>query len=194
MSAEGLKNLELKAYRRSDAGSDFLKDYFIEVLHQTDTYYKTTDGRLKLREEQRSNMIEIDGKWEQIKYSDEAEYSTKIPYVIRYDRTDNATERECVYDFYSVPDANHFRKVFEGALTKEVVVKKYRTLYLYKNARIHLDRVDKLDTPFIEIEVVIRSEYDAKSAPELMSYLLKVLAIKPEDKLGIGYRELLLNK
>ena len=67
---QGLENLELKAYRKTDAGTDFLKPYFVEVLHQTDTYYETTDGRLKLREE-----------------------VGKEAYVIRYDRTDEAKER-----------------------------------------------------------------------------------------------------
>jgi adenylate cyclase, class 2 len=168
MKGLGLKNLELKAYRRSDYGNDFLKPHFIEVLHQTDTYYKTTNGRLKLREE-----------------------TGKEAYAIRYDRTNEASERTCVYDCYPIPNADLFKQVFGGALVQEIQVRKDRSLYLYKNARIHIDSVYGLDTLFIEIEVVFRTH---ESASALMEELLKVLDIKPEDKLSLGYRELLLAK
>lgn len=166
-----MQNLELKAYRRSNEGSDFLNKYFVETLLQTDTYYKTHDGcRLKLREE------------------------NKRAYVIRYDREDKNVERISSYDFFEIPNIVLFKKVFSCALTVDVVVKKERKLYLYKNARIHLDTVDNLNDSFIEIEVVIRSDDDAKTAHSLMEELISVLQIKPNDKLSLGYRELLLNK
>lgn len=164
-----MQNLELKAYRSSDTGSKFLSDYFVEMLVQTDTYFKTNDGRLKLREQAGKNN-----------------------YVIRYDREDKNIERICDYDFYPIEDVALFKKVFGGALCTEIVVTKKRMLYIYKNARIHLDFVDKLDGVFVEIEVVIRSEEDANSASELMQDLIRILDIKPEDKLSTGYRELLL--
>ena len=109
-----MENFELKAYRKTDAGQEFLKPYFVEVLNQTDTYFKATPPqRLKLREEQKRN------------------------YVIRYDRENEAKERTCIYDFYPIYNLDLFKKVFcdSGALSQEIVVKKKRELYLYKNAR-----------------------------------------------------------
>ena len=109
-----MENFELKAYRKTDAGQEFLKPYFVEVLNQTDTYFKATPPqRLKLREEQKRN------------------------YVIRYDRENEAKERTCIYDFYPIENLDLFKKVFcdSGSLSQEIVVKKKRELYLYKNAR-----------------------------------------------------------
>jgi len=166
-----MENFELKAYRKSNAGEDFLKPYFVDVLCQTDTYFKATPPqRLKLREEQKRN------------------------YVIRYDRENEAKERTCIYDFYEIKDVDLFKKVFcaSGALTLEIVVKKKRALYLYKNARIHIDTVDGIDDPFIEIEVVIRTPSEKDESQELMKELIEVLDIKQEDKIDIGYREILM--
>ena len=84
-----LENFELKAYRRSNSGEDFLKPYFVQVLNQTDTYFTTLHPqRLKLREEEKRN------------------------YIIRYDRENQAKERICTYDFFPVDDIILFKKVF----------------------------------------------------------------------------------
>lgn len=74
-----------------------------------------------------------------------------------------------------------------------VVVKKERKLYLYKNARIHLDTVENLPHSFVEIEVVIRSDDDANNAHLLMQELIDILNIKPDDKISVGYRDLLIS-
>lgn len=168
-----LENLELKAYRRSQNGQALLDLSYADTLNQTDTYYNTSDGRLKLREE--------------------VSKDNQKAYFIRYDRTDEAVERKSVYDFYPVSDVALFKKVFGGALTEEIVVKKERKLYLYKNARIHLDTVAGLGK-FIEIEVVIRTKDEDIHAPQLMNQLIEILNIKPEDKLSLGYRELLMKQ
>lgn len=55
------------------------------------------------------------------------------------------------YDFYTIEDPFLFKRVFGGALSEEVVVKKHREPFLYKNARIHFDTVEGLETPFVEI-------------------------------------------
>lgn len=164
---EGLINFEIKAILVI-TNIAFLNEYYVETLHQTDTYYKTTDGRLKLREE-----------------------IGKDAYMVRYDRVDVAKERICKYDFFTIPDAKLFRKVFNGALQEDVVVKKERKLYIYKNARIHLDSVEGLSESFVEIEVVIRNEEQKKNAPELMAFLLNKLSISDSDKLSKSYRELI---
>lgn len=165
-----MQNLELKAYRTSESGSEFLSKHYRETLYQTDTYFKTNNGcRLKLREEQ------------------------KRAYVIRYDREDKNVERISEYDFYPIDDTNLFKKVFGCAFNVEVVVKKERKLYLYKNARIHLDTVENLPLSFVEIEVVIRSDEDAKNAQMLMQELIDILNIKSDDKISVGYRELLIS-
>lgn len=84
--------------------------------------------------------------------------------------------------------------MFSCALNVEVVVKKERKLYIYKNARIHLDKVENLPHSFVEIEVEIRNDEEAHSAPKLMQELINILDIKTVDKISVGYRELLLNQ
>lgn len=181
----GLKNLEIKAVRHrnvSEASEAFFNLHFVETILQTDTYFTVNDGRLKLREEVRSGPV-INGS-----------AVSKNAYVIRYDRTNDAKERICDYDFYQIDNPELFRKMFiaNDGLRSEVVVKKTRNLALYKNARIHFDTVKGLDQSFVEIEVVIRSQTEADEADGLMAELLEKLDIKPDDKLSLGYREMLI--
>jgi predicted adenylyl cyclase CyaB len=171
-----MKNLELKAFNRLMFIPEILEEYYYDTLIQRDTYFKTNDGskRLKIREE-------------------ESSVRDKRAYAILYDRPDTVDEKISNYDFYEISDCDQFIKVFGGALNKEIVVEKSRILYLYKNARIHIDTVKELGS-FVEIEVVIRNDDDESKSEELMKKIVKMLNISDDDKISVGYREMLSSK
>lgn len=169
-----MKNLEIKAYCLDPSVFDQFKKHYTGTLIQTDTYYECSNGRLKLREE---------------KVEDQHQLSK----LIHYERSNEAVERICNFNFYPVEDVDLFKKVFSGSLKVEVTVSKSRKLYLYKHARIHHDRITELPKrEFVEIEVLINNKEEEENAPALMKELLGLLNIKPEDKIDIGYRELVL--
>jgi hypothetical protein len=112
-----------------------------------------------------------------------------------YERPDTKEDKISDYVFYPIEDIALFLKVFGGALKTEIVVNKTRQLYMYENARIHVDTVDELGK-FIEIEVVI-DENAVKTGTQrdphqIMDELVKAMEIKDEDRITCGYRELLL--
>lgn len=182
-----MKNLELKALFTEKQVRENL--YFLaipdDVLTQKDTYYKTNDGsRLKIREQTSSNP------------------KLENSYAIHYERPDIKGEKLSIYDFFQFDSEENkkkgsiidFIKVFGCVLTREIVVEKTRTLFLYKNARIHIDTVVGLEGLFVEIEVVINTKEQEENASGLLNYIVDKLQIKECDRIDVGYRELLLRK
>ena len=161
------QNLELKAKYSGPTGWTNSAIKWKATLNQTDTYFTTETGRLKLRVEDNR------------------------AYAILYDRPDVKSEKMSNYIFYPVDDYQTFMKVFGGALRTEIVVKKSRELYMFENARIHFDTVDNLGT-FVEIEVVIGESQNERDPHQVMSDLVRILGIKDEDRIDCGYRELLM--
>ncbi|CAG0953562.1 partial adenylate cyclase, class 2, partial [Anaerolineae bacterium] len=88
------------------------------TLAQTDTYFHVPHGRLKLRE--------IDGSHAEL---------------IQYDRPDVAGDRWSRYTRVTVGDPAGLVRALRDALGIRCIVKKVRTLYLYRTARIHVDEV-----------------------------------------------------
>ena len=174
---QNLQNLELKAYNaqtKADKIAISMKQYFSDTLSQTDAYYKTRTGqRLKIRSENNSKGDRT--------------------YAILYDRPDTESAKLSTYTFYEIQNPDIFEKVFGVALEKEIEVVKIRQLYLYKNARIHVDNVLNLGT-FIEIEVVIRNPESEPDPSELMNELIGLLDIGDETRISVGYREMLIGK
>jgi len=162
-----MKNLELK-FTADEINIDNLKDFYVEKLIQKDTYYNTTRGRLKLRQEK-----------------------GKQSYVIYYERPDSEEEKISNYKFYPVENTQLFKEVFNNGLTKEIIIKKERKLYIYKNARIHFDNVKDLGN-FVEIEVIMDCKLNESDAKIIMNEILSLLNVKNLNVIKCGYRELLL--
>jgi len=74
----------------------------------------------------------------------------------------------------------------------EVIIEKERILYLYKNARIHLDKIIGIPKLYVEIEVVIKNEEEDKNSTELMEELLIMIDLKNNEVIALGYREIAL--
>jgi predicted adenylyl cyclase CyaB len=149
-------NLEFKASIFSLQGA---KDRSINIgavhlttLNQIDTYFNTNNGRLKLREINDS----------------EAQ-------LIYYERQENALDRWSNYGIYEVQDLKPLKDLLTKAYGVKVVVTKERDVYIHKNARIHIDKVEKLGE-FIEFEVIHESDTDKTT--QLLEFLKA--AFKPE--------------
>ena len=136
----------------------------VVVVRQHDTYFSVSAGRLKLRRQ--------DGRAE----------------LIAYERPNQPADRWSHYTRTPIADP----AVALAALTAEHglrgVVTKSRRVWLYENARIHVDNVDGLGE-FVEIEVV-----DGPSmgeARDLLTDLLSALALDPASAIGGSYIDLL---
>jgi adenylate cyclase class 2 len=133
-SLEGVKNIS------SDINATHLT-----TLYQTDTYFNTNKGRLKLRENNEN----------------EAQ-------LIFYEREENSSDRWSNYKIYNVQDFPLLKELLINAYGVKVVVKKERDVFIFKNARIHVDKVENLGD-FIEFEVI--HESDVTKSSELLEFL-----------------------
>lgn len=166
-----MTNLELKVRLDRESRTllgERLAPYYAETLEQIDTYFKTREGRLKLREE-------TGGR----------------PYLIRYLRPDLEGAKESSYLFYPIEDANLFLSVVGDAIKEEVRVKKLRVLYHPKPyIRVHLDEVESLGD-FLEIEIILSDSVSLETATADMRWLEKWLGLDAFEKVNRGYRELM---
>ena len=131
---------------------------------QTDTYFTVPSGRLKLREFD-------DGTGE----------------LIFYDRPEESLQRMSTYQIYPTHDAAKLRAVVSEALGVMVVVKKSRFLYTWKNARIHLDRVERLGD-FLEFEVLVTD--GCQQAEDVMRELRKHFSVNDMTIVRCSYSDL----
>jgi len=99
------------------------------TLIQQDTYYRVPHGRLKLREA-----------------------AGETPELIYYERQEETSERWCTFLREPVAGAAGIGAILAAAFGILAVVRKRRDLYLFRDARIHIDDVEDLGT-FVEFEV-----------------------------------------
>ena len=135
------------------------------VLHQRDTFFAASAGRLKLRELG-------DGRAE----------------LIAYRRPDVAAARASDYVIARVEDARAVRAALKRALGVTCVVVKTRRLLLHGATRIHLDTVEGLGT-FVELETVIGEQSDDDAHAELGA-IATALGIRDEDHVAVPYADL----
>lgn len=135
-----MKNIEIKVKLESLEEVENILNIFPEakysgVLNQIDTYYICNGSkRLKLRE-----------------------INTKENVIIYYDRANKAESKFSKYYIINIP--NRFLKVTKILLNYffgiKVVINKKRDLWIFRNTRIHLDKVINLGN-FLELETVVR--------------------------------------
>ncbi len=165
-----MRNIELKARLRDREGAlktcTSLGASASGDIHQTDTYFNVPQGRLKLRE---ANP----GRTE----------------LVQYFRDDVAGARGCDYQLCLV-DAN-IKPLLTDALGVLVVVEKVRTLYLWQNVRIHVDRVEALGD-FLEFEAVLDETHDDQDGHQKLAMLTQTFGLAPEDLCPQSYLDLRL--
>lgn len=165
-------NLELKAALRSlqtaETTAKSLPARRMGILHQTDTYFQIADGRLKLREIRGSGAE-----------------------LIRYVRPNHAGVRRSEYTRIAVKQPAAVRRLLSRALGIRSVVRKRRILFRYRNARIHLDTVNRLGA-FLEFEVMVRR--GLPQARRLMTFLRRRFRIRARDVRPGSYGDMILRR
>ena len=168
-----MRNLELKArcadLTAAEATARGLGAKAGGTLHQLDTYFATPGGRLKLRQINRGG-----GE------------------LIYYERAEDDAVRWSNYYTAPIADCAALRDVLGRAYHVRLEVEKTRVLYLYRDARIHLDRVERLGT-FLEFEAPVATEgsADRERAQEIMEELMTAFGIRPADSVQASYADLL---
>jgi len=166
------KNLELKSLcaslPRAKRIARALGAVHQGTLRQVDTYFSVRSGRLKLRE--------IDGE----KFE-----------LIYYERVNAKKSRYSDYRIVPLTEPRSARDLFRVLFGISVVVRKKRTLFLYQNARIHIDSVERLGS-FIEFEVVVNR--GKKQARAMMQFLRKEFGIDRTSLVGGSYSDMLRRK
>ncbi|MFN3135662.1 MAG: class IV adenylate cyclase [Candidatus Kryptonium sp.] len=166
------RNLEVKARINSSSaaekvaieiGATFEGEFF-----QIDTYFNVKNGRLKLRE-----------------------FNSGLAELIFYRRVEDEFERWSDYEIVKLSDPENLKNMLAKALGVKSIVEKRRKVYIFKNARIHIDSVSELGN-FIEFEVIYNG--DEKQSENLMKFLINKFAIRQEDFIKVSYSDLLLQK
>ncbi|MDO8560249.1 MAG: class IV adenylate cyclase [bacterium] len=167
-----MRNLEIKArYSNHEQLERQLKKYGARLVsgeRQVDTYFSVPRGRLKLREIR-------GGKAE----------------LIYYQRGERSTRRWSDYYLYHCAQPKELKDFLKKIYPVRVIVDKRRTLYRYRNAKIHVDRVKGLGN-FMEIEV--QQARAGTQTAKLMGTLLQYLRIPASDFIRHSYSDLLLRK
>lgn len=139
------------------------------ILHQFDTYFIVGNSRLKLREEKNKS------------------------YFVYYKRPDILDSKFSKYYILNIPIyfSRVAKKLFSFIFDVKVVIKKTRDLFLYKNTRIHLDKVDNLGE-FIEIETVFIENDKEDDLKREHYFVIDFLGLKNLEKVKESYSDLML--
>jgi predicted adenylyl cyclase CyaB len=166
------RNIEAKFYTESLEETERLAEEigasYQAELAQTDIYYKTPKGRLKLRL-----------------------FPGNLSQLIYYERPDSAESRISEYEVFDVANTERFLRIVEKIFEVEVTVKKIRKLYIFGSTRIHLDLVEGLGN-FVELETVLEPEIPFEAAQEEHHYLLDSLGLTIKTPVPQSYREMAL--
>ncbi len=137
----------------------------IGLLEQTDTYYRIPDGRLKKRE-----IPDEPTEW------------------IFYHRPNRISARLSHFTIYSDDEA----KARWGLVNLRpwVTVRKKRELYMLKNTRIHLDRVEDLGN-YLELEAQVSPRFDVRWCHEHVAHLRQEFAPITAEAISGSYSDLL---
>ncbi len=166
-----MRNIELKA-RLEDLPAArrvarTLATHAVEVQEQVDTYFRCTQGRLKLRQ--------ISGQAAQL---------------IWYQRPADPQPKPSDYYLVPVPQPDTLVAALRSAMGIVNVVRKRREIYLWRNVRIHLDEVEGLGQ-FLEFEAVLSHEIDENAGHGQLQELMAQFDIRPQDLMAGSYIDII---
>ncbi|MEJ8844629.1 class IV adenylate cyclase [Lacibacter sp. H375] len=169
------QNIEIKA-RCSNATSirNYLQQQnarFIGVDNQSDTYFNTANGRLKMRQGPIENAL--------IYYNRENKAGPKLSEVKLLPLDNNA---------------DLLKQILTKAHGVKVVVKKKREIYFIDNVKFHIDEVEGLGS-FVEIEAIDKDgSLGLERIKEQCYFYLQQFEIGEDDLLTHSYSDLLMNQ
>ena len=135
------------------------------VLTQTDTFFATQRGRLKVRE-----------------------FGDGTAELIFYIRPDATGPKTSNYILSSCDPS--VKESLANAYSVSGVVEKHRTVYLVDQTRIHLDRVSGLGN-FLELEVVLGESDSEEFGQEIANQILEKLNVAESDLVSGAYVDLI---
>lgn len=139
----------------------------VQVLHQEDTFFTVSAGRLKLRK-----------------------LSPALGELIYYERPDIAGPKQSQYLIARTTEPDALVATLAAALGVAGVVRKTRLLHLVGQTRVHLDTVEHLGT-FVELEVVLRPDQPAAAGAAIARDLLQKLGLADARHIAGAYFDLL---
>lgn len=138
--------------------------------HQIDTYFRVSNGRLKLREGTIENAL------------------------IFYERSNQEGPKDSKVVLYSSPAGSSLKDALLGACGTLVVVDKQRHIYFIDNVKFHVDLVKDLGT-FVEIEAIDKSgDIGKDKLLQQCQHYMKLLGIQETELISCSYSDLLLQK
>jgi len=137
-------------------------------LRQTDTYFATPKGRLKLRET--------------------AGFQAEL---IFYERDEEGADRASDYEVAHSNEPAALRGLLAASLGVLVTVRKRRTLLVLDGTRVHLDNVEGLGA-FMEIEVRVQDGDDP--ARERLDWLRSELGLGWDECIRASYLDLTIER
>jgi predicted adenylyl cyclase CyaB len=139
-------------------------------IHQDDTYFLCSSGKLKLRA-----------------------FSEKEGELIYYRRATQPTPKESFYVRAPTTAPGELRDALTLAYGQIGRVQKHRIVFLAGRTRIHLDRVADLGH-FLELEVVLEENEPSAAGVGEANDLLSRLGIQPSQLIEGGYLDLLARR
>jgi len=136
------------------------------TFEQSDTYFRVSQGRLKLRE-----LAPDEGQ------------------LIQYARTDTPGPKRSEYRIAHTSDPGSMRAILADLVGIWLEVRKTRRIWLWENVRIHLDEVAGLGR-FVELEAVTEDRGERESRARV-EQLMAELSIDPGDLVPGSYSDLL---
>ncbi len=170
-----MRNVELKARLSEIDAAEKVAQRLVGPhpkgrFRQIDTYFRCGTGRLKVRE--------VTG-------------SRSFAELISYSRPDDAGPKGSDYRIARISGfAEDLKYALTAALGVRAVVAKDRTVHIYEQTRIHLDRVDGLGE-FIEFEAVLGEGQTEEAGNAVVRCLMREFGIGERDLVDRSYVDLL---
>ena len=146
-----------------------LKAESVGVFHQVDTYYKIPQGRLKLRETDSEDMVQL----------------------VYYERPDVEGPKQSQVFVIELPKLQTTKRFLGSAFRVKTIVDKQREIFRLRGTQVHLDTVKSLGT-YVEFERPSGDTPEAtRRSREALESLMRMLGIKPEFLQKGSYSDLL---
>ena len=166
-----MKNIEIKSPLADRPGTEerlrSLGAKLEWTRRQVDTFFNSPSGWLKLRE--------VEGCPSEL---------------ISYRRSvENSGPRESDYHILRIDEPSALYSVLESSLGILGRVEKQRALWIYRNTRVHLDRVEGLGD-FLELETVL-GDIDSAEGTAESEEVINLIKLDRESLISVPYLELL---
>jgi len=165
-------NIEIKA-RTNKAGE--IRKYLLAnhaefkgTDFQTDTYFNTTKGRLKLRQGNIENNL------------------------IYYERENQAGPKQSNFSLLELTNPEALKAMLAAAVGIKTRVEKQREIFFIGNVKFHLDILQQLGS-FVEIEASNKyAPLSPAALNEQCNFYMNEFSIAPGDLINISYSDMLL--